>query len=63
MFAPADDFVLRRMLNRDGMNMLSQLSISVSLDLQTTCLESVPVYVAQGFRTVNQASPLFSGLA
>jgi hypothetical protein len=34
-------------LNRDGMNMLSQLSISVSFALRTTCLGSAPVYVAQ----------------
>jgi hypothetical protein len=36
-FTPIDDFVLRYMLNRDGMNMLSQLSISISFFLQATC--------------------------
>jgi hypothetical protein len=45
-FTSADDFVLRRVLNRDGVNKLSQLSIYVSFTLQATCLEYVSVYVA-----------------
>jgi hypothetical protein len=42
-----DDFVLRRVLNHDGINKLFQLSISVSFTIQTICLGYVPVYVAQ----------------
>jgi hypothetical protein len=53
-FTPTDDFMLRRVLNRDGMNKLSQHSISVSFALRATCLGSVSIYVAQGFRTVNR---------
>jgi hypothetical protein len=52
--------VLRRVLDRDGMD---KLSISGRFMLRATCLESVPVYVVQGFCIVNRASPLFSGLA
>jgi hypothetical protein len=29
-FTPTDEFVLRQLLNHDGMNKLSQLSVSVS---------------------------------
>jgi hypothetical protein len=54
-FTPADGFVLRRVLNRDGMNKLSQLSNSVSFTVQATYLGYVPVHVAQGFNTVNRA--------
>jgi hypothetical protein len=43
------------MLNHDGVNKLSQLSISVSFTLWVTCLGSVPIYVVQTFRIVNQA--------
>jgi hypothetical protein len=53
-FTHADDFMLQRVLNHDGVNKLSQLGISVSFTLWTICLESVPVYVAQIFRTVNR---------
>jgi hypothetical protein len=49
-----DDFVLRRVLNHDGINKLFQLSISVSFTIQTICLGHVPVYLAQGFCTVNR---------
>jgi hypothetical protein len=45
-FTLADDFVLRRVLNRDGVNKFSQLSISVSFTLRVTYLGFVPVYVA-----------------
>jgi hypothetical protein len=37
-FTPTGEFVLRQLLNRDGMNKLSQLSVSVSFTLRTTCL-------------------------
>jgi hypothetical protein len=36
------EFVLRQLLNRDGMNKLSQLSISVSFALRVTCLDLFP---------------------
>jgi hypothetical protein len=36
-FTPVDGFVLRRMLNREGMNKFSQLNISVSFFLRVTC--------------------------
>jgi hypothetical protein len=45
-FTPADDFVLRHVLNRDGTNELSQLSISVCFTLRATCLGSVLVDAA-----------------
>jgi hypothetical protein len=37
-FTPTDEFLLWQLLNRDGMNKLSQLSISVNFTLQVTCL-------------------------
>jgi hypothetical protein len=52
-FTPTYDFVLWRVLNRDGMNKLSQQSISISFILWVTCLGFISVFVTQGFRTVN----------
>jgi hypothetical protein len=52
--------MLRRVLNHDEMNMLSQLSISISFALWVTCLGSTPVYVLQGLHTVNRAFLLCS---
>jgi hypothetical protein len=46
-FTPADDFVLWCVLNHDGMNMLSQLSIFVGFTLREKYLRSAPIYVAQ----------------
>jgi hypothetical protein len=37
-FTPTDKFMLRQLLNRDGMNKLSQLSVSGSFTLRVTCL-------------------------
>ncbi len=54
-FTPIGELVLQQLLNHDGMNKLSQLSVSVSFTLRVTCLRSVPVYVTQGFHTVNRA--------
>jgi hypothetical protein len=34
--------MLRQLLNRDGMNNLSQLSISICFTLQVTCLDLFP---------------------
>jgi hypothetical protein len=41
-FTPTDEFMLWQLLNRDGMNKLSQLSISVSFALRVTCLDPFP---------------------
>jgi hypothetical protein len=41
-FTPTDEFVLRQLLNHDGMNKLSQLSISVSFTLWVICLDLFP---------------------
>jgi hypothetical protein len=41
-FTPTGEFVLRQLLNRDGMNKLSQLSVSVSFTLQVTCMDPFP---------------------
>jgi hypothetical protein len=54
-FTPTDDFMPRRVLNRDGMNKLSQLSTSVNLTFWVICLGYVSVYVDQCFRTINRA--------
>jgi hypothetical protein len=37
-FTPTGEFVLRRLLNLDGMNKLSQFSVSLSFTLLVTCL-------------------------
>jgi hypothetical protein len=50
-------------VNRYGVNKLSQLSISVSFILRTTYLGSVFVYVTQGFRTVNWACLSYSPIS
>jgi hypothetical protein len=41
-FTPTGDFVLWQLFNHDGMNKLSQLSISVSFTLRVTCLDPFP---------------------
>jgi hypothetical protein len=41
-FTPTDEFVLRQLLNHNGMYKLSQLSISVSFAIQVTCLDPFP---------------------
>jgi hypothetical protein len=41
-FTPTSEFVLRQLLNRDGMNKLSQLSVLVSFTLRVTCLDLFP---------------------
>jgi hypothetical protein len=38
-FTPTGKFVLRQLLNRDGMKKLSKLSVSVSFTLRVTCLD------------------------
>jgi hypothetical protein len=61
-FTPGDDFVLQRVLNRDGMNKLSQLSISVSFTLWAICFLFVPVYVAHELCTVTRACLPYSSV-
>jgi hypothetical protein len=41
-FTPTDEFVLWQLLNRDGMNKFSQLSVSVSFTLRVTWLDQFP---------------------
>jgi hypothetical protein len=41
-FTPTSEFVLRQLLNRDRMNKLSQLSVSVSFTLRVTCPDPFP---------------------
>jgi hypothetical protein len=38
-FTPTGEFVLRQLLNRDGMNKLFQLSVSVCSTLRVICLD------------------------
>jgi hypothetical protein len=46
-FTPTGEFVLQQLLNRDGMNKLSQLSISVSFTIQVSCLDSFPYMLSK----------------
>jgi hypothetical protein len=48
-FTPIDKFVLRQLLNHDGINKLSQLSVSVSFTLQVTCLDLFPYMLPKIF--------------
>jgi hypothetical protein len=52
---PSNDSVLRHVVNNGGMNKLSQLSNYVSFIIWAICLGSTPVYIAQGFCTINRA--------
>jgi hypothetical protein len=38
-FTPTDEFMLRQLLNHDGMNKLFQLCVSVYFTLRVTCLD------------------------
>jgi hypothetical protein len=46
-FTPTCEFVLRQLLNCDGMNKFSQLSVSVSFILQVTCLDPFPYMLSK----------------
>jgi hypothetical protein len=48
-FTPADEFVLRQLLNHDRMNKLSQLSVSVSFTLRVTYLDLFPYMLPKVF--------------
>jgi hypothetical protein len=48
-FTPTDEFVLRQLLNHDGINKLSQLSVSVSFTLRVTCLDPFPYMLPKVF--------------
>jgi hypothetical protein len=55
--APIGEFVLRQLLNRDGMNKLSQLSVSVSFTLRVTCLDLFPYMLPKvSIQTIRHAS-------
>jgi hypothetical protein len=47
--APTSEFVLQQLLNRDGMNTLSQLSVSVSFILWVTYLDPFPYMLPKIF--------------
>jgi hypothetical protein len=49
-FTPVGEFVLRQLLNHNGMNKLSQLSVSVSFTLQVTCLDPFPYMLPKVFK-------------
>jgi hypothetical protein len=46
-FTVTCEFVLRQLLNRDGMNKLSQLSVSVSFTLLVTYLHLFPYILSK----------------
>jgi hypothetical protein len=58
-FTPTDEFVLRQLLNHDGMNKLSQLSVSVRFTLRVTCLDPFP-YMLPKFSKQSQ-QPIANG--
>jgi hypothetical protein len=41
-FTPTGEFLLQQLLNRDRMNKLSQLSVSISFTLRVTCMDPFP---------------------
>jgi hypothetical protein len=56
-FTPTDEFVLRQLLNHDGMNKLSQLSVSVSFTLRMTYLDPFPYMLPKVFvQSIGHAS-------
>jgi hypothetical protein len=56
-FTPTDEFVLQQLLNRDGMNKHSQLSVSVSFTLRGTCLDPFPYMLPKVFiQSIGHAS-------
>jgi hypothetical protein len=48
-FTPTCESVLRKLLNRDGMNKLSQLGVYVSFTLRVTCLDPFPYMLPKAF--------------
>jgi hypothetical protein len=48
-FTPTGEFVLRQLLNHDGINKLSQLSVSVSFTLWVTCQDLFPYMLPKVF--------------
>jgi hypothetical protein len=59
-FTPTGKFVLRQLLNRDGMNKLSQLSISVSFTLRVACLDPFPYMLLKiSIQSIGHASHVF----
>jgi hypothetical protein len=60
-FTSTSEFVLRRLLNRDGMNKLSQLSISVNFTLRVTCLDLFPYMLPKFSYSQSSMAPMFSG--
>jgi hypothetical protein len=53
--------MLRQLLNRDGMNKLYELSVSVSLTLQVTCLDPFRICFPRFPYIQSGMPPMFSG--
>jgi hypothetical protein len=56
-FTPTDEFMLRQLLNHDGMNKLFQLCVSVCFTLQVTWLDPFPYMLPKVFiQSIGHAS-------
>jgi hypothetical protein len=62
-FTPVDGFVVRRMLNHEGMNKFSQLNISVSFFLRATCWDLSRICCLGLPYSQSDVSTMSSGLA
>jgi hypothetical protein len=56
-FTPTGEFVLRQLLNHDGMNKLSQLNVFVSFALWVTCRDPFPYMLSKvSIQSIGHAS-------
>jgi hypothetical protein len=56
-FTSIGEFVLWQLLNHNGMNKLSQLSVSVSFTLRVTCLDPFPYMLSKvSIQSIRHAS-------
>jgi hypothetical protein len=56
-FTPIGEFVLRQLLNHNGMDKLSQLSVSVSFTFRMTCLDPFPYMLPKvSIQSISHAS-------
>jgi hypothetical protein len=60
-FTPTDEFMLRQLLNHDGMNRLSQLSVLVSFTIRVTCLDPFPYMLPKVSIHSIEHAPMFFG--
>jgi hypothetical protein len=59
-FTPTYEFELQQLLNHDGMNKLSQLSVSISLTLWVICLDLFPYMLTKiSIQSIGHASHVF----